>query len=207
MTQSLNPRKYWSVLQTRLKEERSVLATICSQLKMCSNSAKSENMNNITGTLINYYFHCQTQCWLHANRLNLEDNSEDVRIGKVLHEIKEEKSKQTEIKIDNIKIDRITKEYLVEFKKSDSDPKAVKWQVLLYLFKLKQKGIEKKGKIEYHEKNKDTKTEILELDEQNEKELLEVLENIQNLILNSIPPMPKFENKCKKCAYYEYCFI
>ena len=98
-------------------------------------------MINITGTLINYYFHCPTQCWLHANRLNLEDNSEDVRIGKVLHEIKEEKSKQTEIKIDNIKVDRITKEYLVEFKKSDSDPEAVKWQVLLYLYKLRQKGI------------------------------------------------------------------
>jgi len=32
----------------------------------------------ITGTLINYYFHCRTQCWLHANRLNLEDNFEDV---------------------------------------------------------------------------------------------------------------------------------
>ena len=47
----------------------------------------------ITGTLINYYFHCKTQCWLHANRLNLEDNSEDVHIGKVLHEINEEKSK------------------------------------------------------------------------------------------------------------------
>ena len=36
-------------------------------------------MNNITGTLINYFFHCQTQCWLHANRINLEDNSEDVQ--------------------------------------------------------------------------------------------------------------------------------
>ena len=33
-------------------------------------------MNNITGTLINYYFHCKTQCWLHANRINFEDNSE-----------------------------------------------------------------------------------------------------------------------------------
>lgn len=162
---------------------------------------------NITGTLINYYFHCKTQCWLHANRLNLEDNSEDVHIGRVLHEIKEEKSKQIEIKIDNIKIDRITKEYLVEFKKSDSDPEAVKWQVLLYLYKLKQKGIERKGRVEYHEKNHNTKTEIIELDEQNEKELLEVLENIQNLILNPIVPIPKFENKCKKCAYYEYCFI
>ena len=165
------------------------------------------NTSKITGTLINYYFHCPTQCWLHANRLNLEDNSEDVRIGKVLHEIKEEKSKQTEIKIDNIKVDRITKEYLVEFKKSDSDPEAVKWQVLLYLYKLRQKGIEKLGKIEYHEKSKDTKMQIVELDEENEKELLSVLEKIEHLIALPTPPTPKFENKCKKCAYYEYCFI
>ncbi len=161
----------------------------------------------INGTLISYYFICKTKLWLHANRINLEDNSEDVRIGKVLHEIQEQKSKLSEISIDNVKIDKITKEYLVEFKKSDSDPIAVKWQVLLYLYKLKQKGIERKGKVEYHEKNHNTKTEILELDAQNEKELLEVLEAIENLINLPSPPTPKFENKCKKCAYYEYCFI
>jgi CRISPR-associated exonuclease Cas4 len=164
-------------------------------------------MNNITGTLINYYFHCKTQCYLHANRLNLEDNSEDVRIGKVLHQIKEQKSKQAEITIDNIKIDKITKDYLVEYKKSDSDPEAVKWQVLLYLYKLKQKGVEKEGKIEYFEKSKNSKTEIIKLDEQNEKELLNVLENIEKLINEPSPPKPIFANKCKKCAYYEYCFI
>lgn len=161
----------------------------------------------VTGTLINYYFHCQTQCWLHANRLNLEDNSEDVRIGKVLHEINEEKSKQAEISIDNIKIDKITRDYLVEVKKSDSDPQAVKWQVLLYLYKLKQKGVDKKGKIEYIEKRGDKKVEFIELDLENEQELLEVLNNIENLINQPIPPKPKFENKCKKCAYFEYCFI
>ncbi|MDD3343898.1 MAG: CRISPR-associated protein Cas4 [Sulfurospirillaceae bacterium] len=161
----------------------------------------------ITGTLINYYFHCQTQCWLHANRLNLEDNSEDVRIGKVLHEINEEKNKHTEIKIDNVKIDKLTKEYLVELKKSDSDPQAVKWQVLLYLYKLKGKGIERKGKIEYFEKNHATKSEIIELDEHNEQELLGVLDAISTLINADVPPPPKFENKCKKCAYYDYCFI
>ena len=109
-------------------------------------------MNYITGTLINYYFHCRTQCWLHANRINLEDNSEDVRIGKILHEINEEKGNKTEISIDNIKIDKMTRDYLVEVKKSDSDREAVKWQVLLYLYKLKAKGVLKKGKIEYIEK-------------------------------------------------------
>lgn len=162
---------------------------------------------NITGTLINYYFHCKTQCWLHANRLNLEDNSEDVRIGKVLHEIKEEKSKQAEIKIDNIGIDRLSKEYLTEFKKSDSDPIAIKWQVLLYLYKLKQKGLTRKGRVEFHEKKNKTKTEVIELNDENERELLEVLESIQTLVNLPKTPMAKFENKCKKCAYYEYCFI
>ena len=34
LTQSPNPRKYWSVLKTRLKSEGSELTTNCSQLKM-----------------------------------------------------------------------------------------------------------------------------------------------------------------------------
>jgi CRISPR-associated exonuclease Cas4 len=165
-------------------------------------------MNQITGTLINYYFHCQTQCWLHANRINLEDNSEDVRIGKILHELAEEKGKKTEISIDNVKIDKLTKEYLVEVKKSDSDPEAVKWQVLLYLYKLKQKGVLKKGKIEFIEKKKQhKKVHFVELSKENEEGLLEVLEKIEALISLPKPPEATFETHCKKCAYYEYCFI
>jgi len=162
----------------------------------------------VNGTLINYYFHCKRQCYLHANRINLEDNSEDVRIGKVLHEINESKSKKGEISIENIKIDKLTRDYLIEVKKSDSDIESVKWQVLLYLYKLKQKGIEKKGKIEFIEKNKqDKKIHYVQLDKLNESKLLEVLEQIKLLINSKFPPQAKFEPKCKKCAYYEYCFI
>ena len=166
-------------------------------------------MNKITGTQINYYFHCKTQLWLHANRINLEDNSEDVRIGKVMHEIAEQKSGDREIKFDNIRLDKITKEYLVQVKKSDSDRVAVKWQVLLYLYKLKQKGVIKKGKIEYVEtkKSKSKKTEFVELDEVNERELLEVLKSIDEVVKQQKPPKVVVEPHCKKCAYYEYCFI
>ena len=162
----------------------------------------------ITGTIINYYFHCKTQCWLHSNRINLEDNSEDVRIGKVLHEINEEKAQDTELSIDNIKIDKLTKEYLVEVKKSDSDIEAVKWQVLLYLYKLKQKGVHKKGRIEFIEKNRqDKKIHYVELDKDSEEKLLELIKEIESLIVEEKPPKPELEKKCKKCAYYEYCFI
>ena len=34
LTESENPRKYWSVLKTRLKKEGNQTATNCSQLKM-----------------------------------------------------------------------------------------------------------------------------------------------------------------------------
>jgi hypothetical protein len=40
LTDSINPRKYWSVLKTRLKKEGSELATNCSQLKMRSSDNK-----------------------------------------------------------------------------------------------------------------------------------------------------------------------
>ena len=40
LTESPNPRKYWSVLKTRLKKEGSQLATNCSQLKLQSADGK-----------------------------------------------------------------------------------------------------------------------------------------------------------------------
>jgi len=159
----------------------------------------------VTGTLISYYFICKTKLWLFANKINLEDNSEDVRIGKVLHEISE--TKVNEISFENIKVDKITKDYVVEVKKSDSDIEAAKWQLLFYLYTLKQKGIIKKGRLEVFEKKRLNKKrfEII-LDEENEKRLLEIINDIENL-LNSPMLKPVFKNKCRKCAYYEFCFL
>ena len=40
LTESENPRKYWSVLKTRLKKEGSEVATNCSRLKLLANDGK-----------------------------------------------------------------------------------------------------------------------------------------------------------------------
>jgi len=165
-----------------------------------------KQMNFYRGTIINYYFVCHTKLWLFVSRLNLEGNSEDVRIGKVLHEIREDRV--DEVSVENIKIDKITKDYVIEVKKSDSDIEAGKWQLLFYLYRLKQKGIIKKGRLEVFEKHKqDKKQFIFELDEEREKQLLNVLEEIDKILALPTPPEPKFESSRKKCAYYEYCFI
>ena len=131
----------------------------------------------ITGTIVNYYIHCKRQCYMHYHKINLEDESELVKIGKAVHE---EKNTE-EISIENIKLDKIGKEYLVEIKKSDADLEASEMQVLYYLFKLKEKGIIKKGKIEVIEKNKSTKTLIdIFLDKKDEGEFINLIESISS---------------------------
>ena len=140
----------------------------------------------VNGTLINYYFHCKRQCYLHGNRLNLEDNSEIVQIGKAIHEERLQSS-NSEIAIENIKLDKLTKEYLTEVKKSDADVEAAKWQLLYYLSVLKNKGIYRKGKLEFVEKNKSNKkVVILELTEKRENELKKIIESIKNVHIMSI---------------------
>ena len=138
---------------------------------------------NINGTIINYYFHCKRQCYLHGNRLNMEDNSEQVKIGKAIHEERAENKNNTEIAIDNIRLDKLTKEYLTEVKKSDADAEAAKWQLLYYLKVLKTKGVIRKGKLEFAEKNKkDKKIIIIELTDEVEKELDKYIDEIEQLL-------------------------
>lgn len=161
----------------------------------------------VNGTLMNYYFHCRRQCYLFGNRLNMEDNSEEVKTGKALHE-KRDTRENTEIAIDNIKLDRLTAEYLTELKKSDADEDAAKWQLLFYLSVLKKKGIIRKGKLEFIERNKGNKrTVILELTEELEEKLREYIRQIEKLLEQSEIPTVLNKAECKKCAYYEYCYI
>lgn len=162
----------------------------------------------VNGTLINYYFHCKRQCYLFGNRLNLEDNSESVKIGKALHESKALDNKNSEISIDNIKLDKLTSDYLTEIKKSDADIEASKWQLLFYLKVLKSKGIIRKGKLEFIEKNKNDKKIIyFNLDDEIEMELEKYIREIEILIKGDNAPSILNKPKCKKCSYYDYCYI
>ncbi|MEI3162735.1 MAG: CRISPR-associated protein Cas4 [Lachnospirales bacterium] len=160
----------------------------------------------ITGTLINYYFHCKRQCWLFYNNVNLEDNSEDVRMGRILHELKNN-SANSEIAIDNIKIDKISDKYITEIKKSDADTEAAKKQLEYYMYVLNLKGIKKNGKLEIIEKNKQDKSVIIiEYDNELNARVEKMCDDIEQFLLEPIP-QAKLKKGCKKCAYYEYCFI
>lgn len=160
----------------------------------------------ITGTMINYYFHCKRQCWLFYNNLNMEDNSEEVRIGKALHELKLD-GKNTEISIESIKVDKISDKYITEIKKSDADTKAAICQLEYYMYCLNKKGVKRDGKLEIIEKNKSDKSiKIIEYDDELDKRVESLLNEMETFLSGPMPDNTVGKG-CKKCAYYEYCYI
>lgn len=162
----------------------------------------------ITGTIVNYFVHCKRQCWLFAHRMNFEDDSEDVRIGRILHEVRSEGRNNTEIQIEGIKVDKMTEDYVIELKKSDADVEATKWQTLYYLYMLKQKGIDRKGRLEFLERKKQTsKTVEVELDGLTEVKLIGMLEEIEQYLSEDKPDEAIYAKKCERCAYYAYCYL
>lgn len=160
----------------------------------------------LTGTLVNYYTHCQRQCWLFYHRINMENNSEDVRIGRVLHDLK--KQDKEEVAFEGIKLDKLTAEYVTEIKKSDADIPAAMAQLEYYLIVLYDKGIIRKGRLECIEKNKQNRSiHSLELTEEKIRELKTQYRYIEDFLSSDVPPPPEMKSMCKKCAYFEYCFI
>ena len=165
-----------------------------------------ERGEKMQGSVINSYFYCKKKSWLLYNRIGLEHNSEDVEIGKALHKIKE--GKNSEISIEDIKIDSITDNYLIEIKKSDSDVNAALWQIKYYLYILDKKGISRKGKLQIIEKNNHQNNIIIEFNEQTKQEIEEKIIEIENTVnQDKIPLGIEDMSKCKKCAYYDYCYI
>ena len=159
----------------------------------------------ITATQINYYFVCHRELWLFSHQINMEQNSELVTLGKLLHE-KSYKREDKEIQIGPIKIDFIGKNGVIhEIKKTPSVEVAHAWQVKYYLWYLKNLGVKNlRGEIDYPKLKK--RTEII-LTEEDEQKIQEILEEIQKIIQNDKIPEVINKSLCKKCSYYELCYV
>ncbi|MDD4523730.1 MAG: CRISPR-associated protein Cas4 [Methanosarcina sp.] len=158
----------------------------------------------ITGVKINYYHVCETKPWLFSRNISLENESDSVAIGKMLHEDRYKKSFKN-VTIDGISIDFVKtgkRLEIHEIKKSKKMDAADRAQLLFYLYFLKKRGIEATGVLNYPLLNK---TEKIELNPEDEASTEKDIENIRNIVLGS---MPSSEHKkiCSKCAYEEFCF-
>ena len=160
----------------------------------------------ISGTMFYYYFVCKRKLWFFSNGIQLEEDNEDVILGKLI----DENSYSKELKhilIDNtVNIDFIKDwKILHEVKKQKSIEEAGIWQLKYYLYFLKIRGINiEKGILDYP---KLKKREEVFLSENDEKKIKEILSEIKKITLMEKPPELEKLKICKKCAYFEYCYI
>lgn len=161
---------------------------------------------NITGIMIYYYFICQRRLWYFLNQINMEQNSELVKIGKVLDETTYTKEKK-QILIDNtVNIDFIKNgAVLHEVKKTKAIEEAGIWQIKYYMYYLEKKGIENiKAKIDFP-LLRQTKEIVLEAED---KEILEnVIQNIEEIAQMDKPPKLIDSKICNKCSYFDLCYV
>ncbi|KYH34077.1 hypothetical protein CLTEP_19770 [Clostridium tepidiprofundi DSM 19306] len=156
------------------------------------------------GVKVNYYYVCKRKLWLFSKGITMEQNSDRVLSGKIVHEDAYQRKKRKEILIDEIlKLDILDKDYVREVKISSKLTEPDRMQLYYYLFYLKQIGINKKGTINYV---KEKKIEEIELSPEIEKKIIDTLVDIKRITSENKPP--KFERLpyCKKCAYYQFCF-
>ncbi len=164
---------------------------------------------NITATHINYFHVCIRKLWLFSNGIQMEHNSQAVSEGKLIGESTylDRPEKYTELLIDNVKIDYYDAKNKVvhEVKKSNKVEQAHEAQVKYYLYVLLCNGVEgATGIIEYPTLRHKTSViltseDIIEIQTW-EKEILNIIKQ------TTIPPTIN-KPVCKKCSYYEFCYV
>ena len=167
---------------------------------------KPETSPAFTGTQINYYFVCHRKLWLFSHGLSMEHNSDTVLMGKLIGEESYNREKK-EIQIDNvISIDFVGRDRVIhEVKKSDKVEQAHEFQLLYYLYYVKQKGIEDvRGEINYPKLRQ--KKEVL-LTPEKEAALKQIFNKMSEIIRRQKPPDRLKPSFCRKCSYYELCWI
>ena len=160
----------------------------------------------ISGMHVYYYFVCKRKLWYFTHQLDMETENEDVRIGKFLDETTYQKWDK-HIMIDGvINIDYIAEHKMLhEIKKSRKIEEAGEWQIKYYLYYLRKRGVTGlTGRIDYpllkQGKN-------IVLTQEDEAQLEIICDDIVRITESQCVPPMESRKICKKCAYYEFCFI
>lgn len=161
---------------------------------------------DITGLMVYYYEVCKRKLWYFINDIQLEENNSNVILGKLLEENSYTRDEK-KINIDGvINIDFIrSKKILHEIKKSNSIEPASILQVQYYLYYLEKKGlVGLKGILDYPLLKQTVEVNLTDSDREN---LENIIIGIKEILRKESPPTLEKKNICKKCAYFDLCFV
>lgn len=136
----------------------------------------------------------------------MEHLDENVQLGKLLDESSYNRDKGQVMIDETVNIDFIKDwKVLHEVKKSKAIEEAGIWQLKYYMYFLKQIGIIiEKGVVDYP---KLRQRETIFLTTEDERKIEKILVDIEITTSSLKPPTMIDKPLCKKCAYYEYCYI
>ena len=160
---------------------------------------------NISGIMVYYYAVCKRKLWYFYHNINMEQNNDNVAIGKIIDETSYSRDEK-HINIYNvINIDFIkNKGVLHEVKKSRKIEEASILQVKYYLYYLSKRGVNVKAQIDYPMLKQNIEVELTEEDV---TYLDNILEDINKIVSDKIPPNEAKQSICKKCAFFDLCYI
>ena len=164
-----------------------------------------DTLPTFTGTEVGYYFICKKKLWWFAHGVEMERESDPVRMGKLVHEESYGRRKK-ELNIDDrIVLDWREDGVVHEVKLTDSMERAHEMQLLYYLYYLKRwKGVEGlRGQIDYP-KLRETKT--VELTEEREREVEAALAEMSGIVRSRRAPDVEWMKVCGSCSYAELCW-
>lgn len=136
----------------------------------------------------------------------MEQNSELVSIGKILDETSYAREKKG-ILIDNtINIDFIKNgAVLHEIKKTKAIEEAGIWQLKYYMYYLQKRGVKTiEAKIDFPLLRE---TKQVSLESEDIKIIENIIKDIEEIVAQEKPPKIINEKICKKCAYYDLCYV
>ena len=162
-------------------------------------------MRCVSGMLFEYYHICRRKVWYTANGISLEAENEDVQIGKLIDSGSYDREKKHIMIDDRACIDFMRDSTVYEIKKSSAQKESAIAQIKYYLYVLRQKGVEVTGELRVPAEKYTEKVELGAEDVQSiEEELLAIEELITS---ENAPERIANTGVCRKCAFYELCYI
>jgi len=162
-----------------------------------------------TGTQIAYLHLCHRKLWLFANGIQLEHSSELVAEGRFIDETSypQRAERWQALQIEGVKLDHYDAQRGIvrEVKKSKKKESAHIAQLKYYLFVLERNGVAvSHGLLEYP---KLRETEEVHLTDADRQAIPGWEAEIGHIVAQEQCPERIDKPMCKKCAYYEFCYV
>jgi len=161
----------------------------------------------LTGTLLWYWAVCEREAWLMAHELSPDRNHPYLELGRFLSSRAYRRSKRRELSLPGIKLDLLETDggevVVAEVKKSSRFVEAARLQLLFYLKRLEDYGVQARGELRIP---KERRRFFVALDAEGRAQLKEAVQKLQELLVKPLPPPTKHIPFCRRCAYRDFCW-